>query len=227
MYKQKCLYSILGLAKNCTTKDIRRSYRILALKYHPDKQEKENKEITEKFHEVQHAYSILRDANKRKKYDKTGSTERSSSEYVNIEAEDIEAFAKTYPGSEEEKVDLKELFENHEGDVSSLYEYIPLSEPSSESLDRYLARYDEMFKTGELTSNKCFEHARKRLIKNLNKSIQRMAKERKQFENQKESISDLVAAIEANKKRRMDEGAKFLLSLENKPSRPRKKSKRS
>eukprot|EP01054_Gregarina_sp_Poly1_P008642 Gregarina_sp_Poly_1__8641@NODE_513_length_7816_cov_39_070461_g404_i1_p4_GENE_NODE_513_length_7816_cov_39_070461_g404_i1NODE_513_length_7816_cov_39_070461_g404_i1_p4_ORF_typecomplete_len113_score21_04DnaJ/PF00226_31/1e22DUF261/PF03196_13/0_069_NODE_513_length_7816_cov_39_070461_g404_i155393 len=111
MYKQKCLYSILGLAKNCTTKDIRRSYRILALKYHPDKQEKENKEITEKFHEVQHAYSILRDANKRKKYDKTGSTERSSSEYVNIEAEDIEAFAKTYPGSEEEKVDLKELFE--------------------------------------------------------------------------------------------------------------------
>eukprot|EP01054_Gregarina_sp_Poly1_P008555 Gregarina_sp_Poly_1__8554@NODE_506_length_7859_cov_36_845996_g404_i0_p3_GENE_NODE_506_length_7859_cov_36_845996_g404_i0NODE_506_length_7859_cov_36_845996_g404_i0_p3_ORF_typecomplete_len133_score21_42APG6_N/PF17675_1/0_025Glyco_hydro_4C/PF11975_8/0_022DUF2508/PF10704_9/0_044DUF592/PF04574_13/0_064DUF1729/PF08354_10/0_078Paralemmin/PF03285_15/0_21_NODE_506_length_7859_cov_36_845996_g404_i070007398 len=128
---------------------------------------------------------------------------------------------------------------SHEGDVSSLYEYIPLSEPSSESLDRYLARYDEMFKTGEvsefktfgnwrqLTSNKCFEHARKRLIKNLNKSIQRMAKERKQFENQKESISDLVAAIEANKKRRMDEGAKFLLSLENKPSRPRKKSKRS
>ncbi|XP_029935817.1 dnaJ homolog subfamily C member 5 [Myripristis murdjan] len=65
------LYSVLGLEKTCTQEDIRRSYRKLALKYHPDKNP-EDPNAANKFNVVQHAYSVLSDANKRKVYDQYG-----------------------------------------------------------------------------------------------------------------------------------------------------------
>ncbi|XP_071780109.1 dnaJ homolog subfamily C member 5 [Centroberyx gerrardi] len=66
------LYSVLGLEKTCTQEDIRKSYRKLALKYHPDKNPA-NPNTTDKFKEVNHAHSVLSDATKRKIYDQYGS----------------------------------------------------------------------------------------------------------------------------------------------------------
>eukprot|EP01056_Protomagalhaensia_sp_Gyna25_P002320 Protomagalhaensia_sp_Gyna_25__2319@NODE_2277_length_1177_cov_79_159930_g1886_i0_p1_GENE_NODE_2277_length_1177_cov_79_159930_g1886_i0NODE_2277_length_1177_cov_79_159930_g1886_i0_p1_ORF_typecomplete_len232_score39_12DnaJ/PF00226_31/3_2e20DnaJ/PF00226_31/4_3e03ASD2/PF08687_11/0_00063RRF/PF01765_19/0_09AAA_lid_6/PF17866_1/4_1e03AAA_lid_6/PF17866_1/0_26_NODE_2277_length_1177_cov_79_159930_g1886_i083778 len=214
--KKQELYALLGLTKDCSTKDICKSYRILALKYHPDKQkpsQQDNKDTVTKFHAITGAYEILKDPQRRKTYDKTGSTEQSDGSYVNIEPEDIELFAKTYPGSAEEVSDLRELFERNIGDISSLYDYIPLSEPSEESLDRYLMVYKDLFEKGELTVNLAFEKAQRKLRKSLTRMVKNLRKERDEVKENGGSFDALVKAIEANRKRRIEEGPVYLAAL--------------
>lgn len=62
------LYEILGLEKNASENDIKKAYRKLAMKYHPDK----NPGSEEKFKEISFAYEVLSDAEKRELYDKYG-----------------------------------------------------------------------------------------------------------------------------------------------------------
>ena len=76
---KKDYYGILGVDKNASQEDIKKAYRKLALKYHPDKQsgksEKEAKEAEEHFKEVNEAYQVLSDENKRKQYDTFGTVD--------------------------------------------------------------------------------------------------------------------------------------------------------
>lgn len=67
---KKDYYEILGVKKNDSTETIKQSYKKLALKYHPDKiSEDKKKEYENKFKEINEAYTILGDKNKRQKYD--------------------------------------------------------------------------------------------------------------------------------------------------------------
>ncbi|XP_078366495.1 dnaJ homolog subfamily C member 5-like isoform X2 [Oculina patagonica] len=66
------LYDVLGVDRNATPEEIKKAYRKMALKHHPDKNPN-NPEATEKFKEVNHAHSILADPGKREIYDKYGS----------------------------------------------------------------------------------------------------------------------------------------------------------
>lgn len=79
MDTNKDLYEILGLSHNASDNDIKKSYRKLALKYHPDRQgsksDKEKKEAEEKFKEISFAYSILSDPEKKQRYDQYGITD--------------------------------------------------------------------------------------------------------------------------------------------------------
>ncbi len=65
------LYEVLGISKSASQDDIKRSYRKLAMKYHPDKNAG-NKDAENKFKEVKEAYEILSDVQKRDAYDKFG-----------------------------------------------------------------------------------------------------------------------------------------------------------
>lgn len=65
------LYEILGLAKNASKDDIRKAYRKLAMKHHPDRNP-DSKEAEEKFKEAKEAYEILYDDEKRAAYDRFG-----------------------------------------------------------------------------------------------------------------------------------------------------------
>jgi molecular chaperone DnaJ len=68
----KTLYDTLGVAKNASQDEIKKAYRKLARQYHPDKNAGD-KEAEEHFKEVQTAYDVLSDEEKRKQYDRFGS----------------------------------------------------------------------------------------------------------------------------------------------------------
>ncbi|MDY6084690.1 MAG: molecular chaperone DnaJ [Dialister sp.] len=65
-------YDILGVSKSASDDDIKRAYRKLARKYHPDMNKNNPKEAEEKFKEVNEAYHVLSDADKRAQYDQMG-----------------------------------------------------------------------------------------------------------------------------------------------------------
>jgi len=64
-------YEVLGVGKTASADDIKRSYRRMAMKYHPDKNP-DDKEAEAKFKECAEAYEVLSDANKRQRYDQFG-----------------------------------------------------------------------------------------------------------------------------------------------------------
>ncbi len=64
-------YEVLGVGKNASADEIKRAYRRLAIKYHPDKNQGD-KEAEAKFKECAEAYEVLSDADKRKQYDQFG-----------------------------------------------------------------------------------------------------------------------------------------------------------
>jgi len=68
----KNYYSVLGVAKGASDGEIKKAYRKLAMKYHPDRNEGDNK-AEEKFKEVSEAYAVLGDKKKRSQYDQFGS----------------------------------------------------------------------------------------------------------------------------------------------------------
>ncbi len=68
---EKNYYNVLGIDKKATAKEVKKAYRKLASKYHPDKNNGDKKSES-KFKEILTAYQVLSDEDKRKKYDKFG-----------------------------------------------------------------------------------------------------------------------------------------------------------
>ena len=65
-------YQVLGVPRNADEKKIKKAYRKLAVKYHPDKNLEDKEAATKKFQQVSEAYEVLSDPEKRRIYDQVG-----------------------------------------------------------------------------------------------------------------------------------------------------------
>ncbi len=72
MADKRDYYEVLGLSKNATPDEIKKAYRQLAKKYHPDLNPDNKEEAAAKFKEVNEAHEVLSDAEKKEKYDRFG-----------------------------------------------------------------------------------------------------------------------------------------------------------
>lgn len=160
-------YAVLNLSKTATSEEVKSAYRKLALKHHPDKARAEERETAHKsFQEIAFAYAILSDERRRKRYDATGNTAESAniddddfnwvdffreqSENV-VRGEMIEQVKKEYQGSEEERGDILEAYEDGEGDMDAVFERVMCSEVLVDE-ERFRKIIDAAIAQGEVTS---------------------------------------------------------------------------
>jgi molecular chaperone DnaJ len=71
MAEKRCFYEVLGVERTASAEELKKAYRALALKYHPDRNSGDE-EAAHKFKEVAEAYAVLGDADKRQVYDRYG-----------------------------------------------------------------------------------------------------------------------------------------------------------
>ena len=94
MSDKRDYYEVLGVAKDASSSDLKNAFRSLARKYHPDRSQEDDAE--NKFKEIQEAYAVLSDAEKRAQFDRFGHSGPGGSPFggfnsggFNINMEDI------------------------------------------------------------------------------------------------------------------------------------------
>jgi curved DNA-binding protein len=104
MASYKDYYNLLGVPKTATQQEIKSAFRKLAAKHHPDKNP-DDKKAEEKFKEINEAYTVLSDDEKRKFYDQYGSTEGRPpfgpggfQGHGNVNPEDVAGFSDFFQG---------------------------------------------------------------------------------------------------------------------------------
>ena len=135
MVKYKDYYEILGVSKNATEKEVKTAFRKLARKYHPDAN-KNNKDAEEKFKEINEAYEVLGDQQKRKKYDTIGRNFSGGSEFTPPPGFDFNFdFSKGFSSSQTAEAPFSDFFEMLFGEA-----FNKRSSPFEESFTRTYSR---------------------------------------------------------------------------------------
>lgn len=133
-------YEILGVSKNATEEEIRKSYKKLVIKYHPDRNK--NPSASERFRKIQIAYEVLSNNTDRKKYDSFDemNNSRHLKEMFMYYRELIIDICEKYDLHDKEKIEILSLFDPNDyvdelasGDIhaanyklsSRIFEYIP------------------------------------------------------------------------------------------------------
>ncbi|CEJ04716.1 hypothetical protein G6F70_004932 [Rhizopus microsporus] len=223
-------YKILELDKETATiNDIKKAYRRLALKYHPDKQpadatEEEKKKANEAFQRMGKAYAVLSDPKRKERYDRTGSMDESEFEgekdwtaYFKelwdgvVSAETIEAQAQKYRGSEEEKKDVLEAYKRYKGSMDDILQVIECS--VAEDGMRFEKMIREAIEQNQVPTFKKFEKTT--TAKAHEKRIKDESKQRADFDKQAaEDMDSLARAIQKRNKDRQNKMESIISSIE-------------
>ncbi|KAH8725021.1 hypothetical protein GQ44DRAFT_739826 [Phaeosphaeriaceae sp. PMI808] len=164
-------YEVLGLETEATADDVKKAYRKMALKHHPDKAaDGEKNAANRKFQEIAFAYSVLSDDRRRKRYDLTGSTAellendddfnwlkfyREQFENV-VNEEAINRISEEYRDSAEERQDILNAYVKCKGNLDTMYGFIMLSDILEDD-DRFRKILDEEIENGNIKSFPAYE----------------------------------------------------------------------
>lgn len=148
------LYEILGIAEGANQNDVKKAFRALALKFHPDKlanaSGEDQQKASENFRRLATAYEVLSDPDKRKAYDLTGDTGEHT-DFTNwdynkwdsyfksiwgglVNEESIEQYKKQYVYSDIEKEDIVSAYSTCKGDLLMMLDCISFA--TSEDIPR-------------------------------------------------------------------------------------------
>lgn len=227
MDAQVSLYGLLGVDPQASTAEIRKSFRLMALKVHPDKNP--NDPVAAKnFQALNAAYRILTDPMKRNMYDLTGDVEESEDfseaynyyrdRYHQVTPEAINDFAATYKNSEMEREDLISYYLDYDGDMSSILLCVPLSE--REDLPRFWKIYAQLIKSKQLPRKRAYTSSKKNVM-SVDSEIGDDIEKKKELKAIRDSdLSSLVSAI-----KNRNNGGDFMGYLEEKYTGKRKINK--
>lgn len=160
------LYELLGVEKTASESEIKKAYRRLSLKVHPDRVNNDQKDLaTKKFQAISKVHSIMSNKDLRALYDETGEVGDEMVEqerdwmyywrvmFPKITPDDIKKFEKQYKGSDEELKDLKSAYVEFEGDMEAILENVLCSTDDDEA--RFQKILQNAIDNGELPQ---FDH---------------------------------------------------------------------
>ncbi|KAJ1436879.1 DnaJ domain-containing protein [Ochromonadaceae sp. CCMP2298] len=165
VFADKSVYEILEVDTKATPEQIKKAYRKLALRYHPDKGGD-----VKKFQALSIAHAVLSDPEKRRIYDQTGDVDGEDSKdfddwfayfrnlFPAITVANIDSFGDRYMGSAEEKKDIVETYGRFKGDLKKMLECIMCAE--EEDAPRICGIVDACIAEGLLTTTKKYTASR-------------------------------------------------------------------
>ncbi|CDR88769.1 related to DnaJ protein [Sporisorium scitamineum] len=175
------LYGTLGVAKEATQEEIKKAYKKLALKFHPDKvlsnaASAGGQDAIQQFQKIGFAYAVLSDEVRRREFDNTGSTKELMvgegdadfdwNEYFKelwtgeVSRQTLDDFKKKYQNSAEEKEDILDAYNETEGDLAGVFERVPCGEFLADE-DRFIGIIDEAIKQGEIKATSTWKRTKK------------------------------------------------------------------
>ncbi|XP_064125784.1 dnaJ homolog subfamily C member 9 isoform X1 [Loxodonta africana] len=182
-------------------------------------------------------YSVLSDREQRAVYDEQGTVDEDSAAlspdrdwetywrllFKKISLEDIQAFEKTYKGSEEELADIKQAYLDFKGDMDQIMASVLCVEYTEEPRIRNIIQ--QAIDTGEVPAYKAFVKESKQKMNARKRRAQEEAKEAERSRKElglSEGVDNLKVAIQSRQKDRQKEMDNFLAQMEAKYCKPSK-----
>ncbi|CCI50196.1 unnamed protein product [Albugo candida] len=235
------LYEVLGIKKDASDKEVTKSYHKLALRYHPDKQGRDQltqEEATRKFQAISAIHAILIKKESREYYDSTGSYSCNEDDanlsttwkdyfdkiFPKVTEKDIDEFEKKYRFSEEEEKDVLNAYVKFKGRLSKIMDAIMLSTEDDETrfsemieraIDQEKVPLFQVWRTSSSTSST--EKANRRKTRDKKRKKEAMEAEALLSKIRKRNIGDTASPSSALRKTKREmEFSSMVSSLEAK-----------
>lgn len=237
------LYQVLGVRREASDGEVRRGYHKVSLQVHPDRVEEDQKEdATRRFQILGRVYAVLSDKEQKAVYDEQGTVDEDSAGlnqdrdwdaywrllFKKISLEDIQAFEKTYKGSEEELNDIKQAYLDFKGNMDQIMESVLCVQYTDEPRIRNIIQ--KAIDAKEVPSYNAFVKESKQKMNARKRRAQEEAKEAELSRKElglEEGVDNLKALIQSRQKDRQKEMDNFLAQMEAKYCKPSKGGKRT